>query len=199
MGKTSPPLTALEAADYLIARVDHEAGDNITNLKLQKLLYSAQGFHVAMCDGQPLFSESILAWKHGPVVRQVYSRYNCQWHPIDPKSAFRVEGYAPEDRELLDAVYTTYGQFSAEKLERMTHEEPPWMDTPANMVISLELLMDYFSPLVHAGRRGRAIESRPLWPTNSFRFQRRNELSNRMASHRSRLKNMARCGPIDVD
>ena len=62
MGKTSPPLTALEAADYLIARVDHEAGDNITNLKLQKLLYYAQGFHVAMCDGSArMISEDMSA------------------------------------------------------------------------------------------------------------------------------------------
>ncbi len=200
MGQVAPSLTALDAADYLIALVDHESGDSITHLKLQKLLYYAQGFHVAMRDGIPLFPESILAWKHGPVVRRVYSHFShCQHRSIDPKAEFYADAYAPEDRELLEVVYATYGQFGATKLEHMTHEESPWLETPTNKVITLELLADYFTPLVEAGKRSRAVDGHPLWPTNSFRFQRRKELSRRMAIHRPRLKNMARRGPIDAD
>ena len=154
MVRTTPSLTALAAADYLIDLVDYDSGDSITNLKLQKLLYYAQGFHVAMCNGAPLFSESVLAWKHGPVVNRVYKHYrDCSWHPIDPKSEFHADAYAPEDRELLETVYSTYGQFSATKLESMTHEESPWLETPTNKVISLELMRAYFSRLVQAGRR----------------------------------------------
>jgi uncharacterized phage-associated protein len=202
MGRDSTSLTAIDIADYFIAAVDYDSGDNITNLKLQKLLYYAQGFHVAMREGQPLFSESVLAWKHGPVVRQVYARYNCQWHPIDPKSSFHPGDYAPEDRELLDAIWSTYGQFSAEKLEAMTHEESPWIKTPINRIISLDLLADYFTPLVEAGRRGQAVDGRPPWPAKSFRFQRRKELAKRPPGHRFhrlRLKGMACRGSIDGD
>jgi uncharacterized phage-associated protein len=137
MGHAAPPLTALDAAEYLIAIVDRESGDSITHLKLQKLLYYAQGFHVGMRDGAPLFPELILAWNHGPVVRRVYSQYrHCQHRSIDPKSEVYADAYAPEDREVLDAVYSTYGQFGATKLENMTHEESPWLETPMNRVIS---------------------------------------------------------------
>ncbi|KJV52294.1 hypothetical protein OTSGILL_1633 [Orientia tsutsugamushi str. Gilliam] len=42
--------------------VDREAGDVITQLKLQKLVYFAQGVHLALFD-KPLFLKKIL--KHG--------------------------------------------------------------------------------------------------------------------------------------
>jgi uncharacterized phage-associated protein len=194
----SPSLTALDAAEYLISLVDHESGDSITHLKLQKLLYYAQGFHVAMRDGNPLFPESLLAWRLGPVVRRVYSEYSrCEHHSIDPKSEFRADAYAPEDREFLSAVYSTYGQFGATKLMNMTHEESPWIKTPSNRVITLDLLADYFTPLVQAGKRGRAVGGHPVWPTGSFRFQRRKELSRRMAIHRPMLKSIVRRGSVD--
>ena len=199
MGHTATTLTALDISDYLVASVDVESGDNITPLKLQKLLYYAQGFHVAMHDGAPLFSESILAWKHGPVVKRVYNHYSdLAYHPIDHKKV-DVHKYAPEDRELLDAVYSTYGQFGAWKLEAMTHEESPWVKTRPQAVISLDLMMDYFVPMVQAGQYGEAVGDRPVWPTHSFRFQRRKELACRKSAHRSRLKAMARHGSIDGD
>jgi uncharacterized phage-associated protein len=201
MGHTAAGLTALEVADYLIASVDGGSGDNITHLKLQKLLYYAQGFHVAMCDGKPLFSESVLAWTHGPVVRRVYSKYRgLEWHPISPKTV-DIHKYAPEDRELLDAVYLKYGQFGAWKLEEMTHEESPWAKTRQQAAISLDLLREYFTPMVEAGRKNRSVNGRPVWPMNSFRFQGRKELAllRKPSIHRSRLKAMSLHGSIDGD
>ncbi|MCI8513016.1 MAG: DUF4065 domain-containing protein [Lachnospiraceae bacterium] len=47
---------------------------DIANLKLQKLLYYAQGCFLAVA-GAPLFLEDILAWQHGPVVEPVYYQY----------------------------------------------------------------------------------------------------------------------------
>ena len=57
-------LSAHEIAKYFVSLVDEEAGDSISNLKLQKLLYYAQGFSLAFFD-RPLFSESIKAWASG--------------------------------------------------------------------------------------------------------------------------------------
>ena len=59
-------LTCFDAADYFLSKIDEDAGDVITNLKLQKLVYYAQGFSLALC-GRPLFAERIEAWQHGPV------------------------------------------------------------------------------------------------------------------------------------
>ena len=202
MEHTSTALHALGIAEYFVASVDTDSGDNITHLKLQKLLYYAQGFHVAMCDGKTLFPESLLAWAHGPVVRKVYNRYRGQaYHPIDPNVSFSRSHIPPEIREILDAVYATYGQFSATKLEKMTHEESPWQETEPSSVISLDLLRNYFVPLVEAGRRNKCVKGRPIWPMTSFKFQGRKELamSRQSSMHRSRLKAMSLHGSIDGD
>ena len=138
-------MSAQEVANYFLANVDEESGDNITNLKLQKLLYYAQGFHVGMNAGVPLFPERIIAWKHGPVVRPVWHRYKaCGFSAIAAPENYDADMYVPEVLELLDAVYLTYGQFTAKRLEQMTHEESPWQNTPPSSTIQLDLLHEYF-------------------------------------------------------
>jgi uncharacterized phage-associated protein len=187
----SDRLNAQDVADYFLANVDEDSGDNISNLKLQKLLYYAQGFHLAM-QGKSLFTDSILAWKHGPVVRPIWLKYKpCGFNAIARPKKYDPHDYAPEVREVLDAVYATYGQFTAKRLEQMTHEEPPWQKTRRNSTISVVLLQDYFSELVQAGTEGRAIEGRPQWPTRTFHFQRRKAISERMDVHREKLRAIA--------
>lgn len=66
--------------------------DFITNLKLQKLLYYSQAWHLAIYD-EPLFQDRIEAWVHGPVVPSVFREYRSfRWSPIWP---------TPDDDALL--------------------------------------------------------------------------------------------------
>ncbi|HUZ03805.1 MAG TPA: type II toxin-antitoxin system antitoxin SocA domain-containing protein, partial [Acidobacteriaceae bacterium] len=58
--------SASDIAKYFIASFQKK-NKAISNLKLQKLLYYAQAWHLALY-GSPLFSDSIEAWVHGPVV-----------------------------------------------------------------------------------------------------------------------------------
>ena len=58
-------IAALDAAKYLLTLDEREEGDVTSNLKLQKLLYYAQGLHLVLHDA-PLFGERIEAWQHGP-------------------------------------------------------------------------------------------------------------------------------------
>ena len=104
-----------------------EDGDSITNMKLQKLLYYFQGFHLAVFN-DILFEERIEAWEHGPVVPKVWKKLR-----VFGRDPIRMNPNAPEPCEfndrhlaLMDDVYRTYGQFAAWKLRRMTHAEPPW-------------------------------------------------------------------------
>ena len=53
---------------------DLDRGDLMTNLRLQKLLYFAQGWHLARF-GRPLFDASIEAWPYGPAVPEAYRAY----------------------------------------------------------------------------------------------------------------------------
>ena len=140
-------MTAHEVAKYFVSLVDEEAGDSISNLKLQKLLYYAQGFHLAVY-GEPLFNEQIKAWMHGPVVPQVYHDYrDFRAGPIAIEKV-DLDDYTPQVRELLDEVYNVYGQFTASKLETMTHNEPPWKNTAQSEAISHQGMAEFFQTLV---------------------------------------------------
>jgi uncharacterized phage-associated protein len=52
--------SAKNVAEYFLTTVDEEAGDSLSNLKVQKLCYYAQGYHLAMF-GSPLFPDAIEA------------------------------------------------------------------------------------------------------------------------------------------
>lgn len=141
-------LSCYDVAQYFLAKADEDAGDLMSNLKLQKLVYYAQGFALALLD-RPLFPEPIEAWVYGPVVPALYHEYKGFGSgPIPSPVSLDFEKYDQEARELLDEVYATYGQFAAWKLRNMTHDEPPWRDTPEGWVITHEALRDYFSTRV---------------------------------------------------
>jgi len=190
-----PPLIARYVADYFLATGDDEAGDDITNLKLQKLLYYAQGFHLAMQDGL-LFAEPIEAWDLGPVVPPVYHLHkSCGRHPLGRPAAFDPEELAPETIEILEAVRRVYGQFSPWKLCDMTHaKDSPWDLTPKNRTMHPDLIRAHFARMVEVGRGGASLPGEPAWPTESFRHQRRREIMGRVPS-RDRLRELARRAP----
>jgi uncharacterized phage-associated protein len=140
-------LSCHDVARYFLTLMSEENGDLISNLKLQKLVYYAQGSSLALFD-KPLFPESIDAWLHGPVVPDLYHEYK----PYDGKAIPRpqdvdFERYDEETRELLNEVYSVFGQFSAWKLANMTHEETPWQEVYESQpggTISLDSMKNYF-------------------------------------------------------
>lgn len=191
----SHPLDSLEVANYLVAYTDREAGETISNLKLLKLVYYAQGFCLAM-RGEPLFTETIEAWDNGPVVRAVYDEFkHLAYFSIPAPAGFDPDAYLPEDRELLDAILATYGQLSATRLREMTHEEPPWWEAyrtgNRNEPIAVEAMSQFFKDLVEAGKRGESLPNRPDWPATSFQHQGRRRISDRMERHREALRAIA--------
>lgn len=66
--------TALEIADWLVRYRAEDAGAPIDAMSLQKHLFYAQGFHLAIAH-EPLFADEMRAWRNGPVVPAVYHRY----------------------------------------------------------------------------------------------------------------------------
>ncbi|HBP4947611.1 TPA: SocA family protein [Pseudomonas aeruginosa] len=115
-----------DVAEYFLL-LEGEGGE-ISNLKLQKLVYYAQGFSLALL-GEPLFDEPIEAWMHGPVVRSLYQRFSKYGsNPIPPPGEFDDSVLTRDQRRLIEEVFDVYGQYSAWKLRQLTHEEDPWRD-----------------------------------------------------------------------
>lgn len=124
---------------------DENEGDGISNLKLQKLVYYAQGFHLALFD-KPLFDDQISAWTHGPVVESLYHQYKAHGSNSIPLPAdFDKEALSGDEFGLIAEVFEVFGQFSAWKLRNMTHEESPWINHEKDAsVIPQSEIAEYF-------------------------------------------------------
>ena len=129
--------TVNDVADYIIVRLD-EPSHGLNLLKLQKLVYYVQAWCLALT-GAPLFNGKFQAWIHGPVGRTLYDRFSAthmMYGPhecngvrrnFDPNALRRAVPVQPV--VILDA----YAQFSGPQLERMTHEEDPWLLARGNL------------------------------------------------------------------
>lgn len=136
--------TCFKVAEYFLSLQGDDAGDAISNMKLQKLLYYAQGFALAVMD-KSLFDEDFEAWEYGPVLRPVYDKYKRYGNSAIPRpKRFSFAPYTKEERDLLDEVYRAFGQYSAWALSEMTHQTPPWNQTPRNAVIPKSAMKEYF-------------------------------------------------------
>lgn len=138
---------SVDVAEYFLLLEGNEG--EITNMKLQKLVYYAQGFSLALT-GVPLFQEPIEAWMHGPVVPDLYNRFSgFGANPIQPSNSFNPSVLTRDQRALIEEVFEVYGQYSAWKLRQLTHEEDPWIDNYVEGRYSREIpqkeMLKYFS------------------------------------------------------
>ena len=133
----------------------------VTPMKVQKLVYFAHGWHLALTDkGDPLLSEQVEAWEFGPVVRSLYHALkHFANQPIKEKiSNFSAFGEteiseASDVSKLLKRIWGAYGKYSATRLSNATHVvDGPWHiayfdkggQHRKNTDISDKLITDYF-------------------------------------------------------
>lgn len=156
-GENSVP--ALTVAYYFLKRAK-DAGDPITNKKLQKLLYYAQVWSLVLLDKR-LFKERIEAWVHGPAIPGVYRRFRSfEFSPIMAALPADVEdAFSPEELGVLQDIWKVYGKYGADYLEALTHSEAPWQEARRGMEagerssapIDLKLAKEFY-----AGKRAAA-------------------------------------------
>jgi uncharacterized phage-associated protein len=146
----SKQVAALTIAEYIISEF-HESGYAITNLKLQKLLYYIQGWHLGLY-GTSVFEEELEAWVHGPVEYGVYQEYKefsggfpITRIPTKPQLEINLEKHIHE-------VLQEYAGENALNLEIRTHQEWPWIEArealqpnePSREEISKNTMKEFF-------------------------------------------------------
>jgi uncharacterized phage-associated protein len=143
--------------DTLIHLARERKLNDVTNLKLQKLLYYAQAWHLAFT-GFAIFPDEIEAWVHGPVVPKVFRRFKALgWKtidlPVNPTTESHLSGH-------LKSILTAYGALGATQLERLTHSEDPWRiaragipeDVSCNRVIAHKDMKTFYKARIRGGR-----------------------------------------------
>jgi len=122
-------VASLELANYILAQIG-----KMNHLKLQKLVYYAEAYHLAYFN-QSIISDDFQAWLHGPVSRKLWDLFKLRANIYDniptPKDGpllikkFR-ERITEDQLELIDDVIKEFGKLSAYRLECLTHSEKPW-------------------------------------------------------------------------
>lgn len=148
----SPDTTALKVAEYFLKKAADE-GKTLTNKKLQKLVYYAQVWSVAVFD-ERLFKEKIEAWIHGPAIPTLYNKFKkFQFGPIKVDLSKTDFSFSDKQKSLLDNVWRVYGKYDAEYLEALTHSELPWQearngvspDEPSKKEIDLSIAREFYA------------------------------------------------------
>ncbi|HYR74723.1 MAG TPA: type II toxin-antitoxin system antitoxin SocA domain-containing protein [Pyrinomonadaceae bacterium] len=113
-----------------LLKIAQDAGRTLTNMQLQKLVYIAHGYALAILH-KPLIKQSVEAWRYGPVVADLY-------HALRAYGAGKVTAsinILPEEKlsethlALLAEVVSAYGGFSGPQLSTMTHRQgTPWKE-----------------------------------------------------------------------
>jgi uncharacterized phage-associated protein len=163
--------TAAAANAFLRSLEDH--GLSADPMKLQKLLYFAHGYYLAVTDN-PWIDEAFEAWDYGPVVPSVY--YELKGFGGDEigkgfalselvadgrEYRFRTANSATEDdntgAQIVSFVVDKYGKKDGIYLSNLTHKVgTPWHEIkmqnngriPRNTDIPNDLIKAYFRKLI---------------------------------------------------
>ncbi len=160
-------ISIIDLSRFLIAYFN-SIGEEITPLKLQKLLYYIQAWNLVYLNDS-LFAEEAEAWVNGPVYRKVYDAYKesgSEPLKINTSVDKNIENYQSEllsklnlntdQKELLDAVIKKYGLMPTFQLVYLTHSESPWNIArerfapfePSSEKITYESMKSYYSKLI---------------------------------------------------
>ncbi|GAB4146970.1 MAG: hypothetical protein OHK0017_08110 [Patescibacteria group bacterium] len=122
----------------------------LTNLKIQKILYYAQGWYLKDNE-QPLFGDKIEAWRYGPVVPYVYQLYknseNKELPSLTIKEKDQLQKLPNSIPEYLDKIWASYNLTNTRDLVISTHLEDPWLDSYArpDKTITQDSILRFFA------------------------------------------------------
>lgn len=130
--------------------------EEVTPLMLQKQLYFIQGIYSALY-GRPIFGEDCRAWIHGPVYPEVYDLFrDFKYNPIDDARFALLEGtegaLTEDEKRVVELVVNTFGIYGGKVLEKITHNEEPWLEArkgfddsiPSSALLPKERIMQYY-------------------------------------------------------
>lgn len=122
----------------------------ISNMKLQKLIYIANGVCLAKND-EPLIIEQIEVWPYGPVIRSVYNTYKIFGNSnISPKFFGSFDLGEDLDNKAMLAFQDAWNigkDISAIKLSNWTHNpDSPWTKAKSENLFTIpdEYMQNYF-------------------------------------------------------
>lgn len=139
-----------DVAEYVLKSIG-----TISAMKLQKLVYYAQAWHLVWED-EPLFENRIEAWANGPVSPRLYAHHRGAFNVSPGAIGGDPSVLTTKERSTLDSVVNFYGPKSGLELSELTHAESPWLSargaTPLGQRSAAEItkaaMAEYYGSLV---------------------------------------------------
>lgn len=115
--------TAEQIANFFIYLSKDDPDSDMTNMRLNKLLYIAQMYYMHSHNGEPLFSDNMEAWEHGPVVYDTYKKYqsykNNKIEYLDPD--YDEDEIDDDTSDFLIELYISTNKYSTSYLREISH------------------------------------------------------------------------------
>lgn len=135
----------------------------VTQMKLQKMVYFAHGYHLAKY-GTPLVNEQFEAWKYGPVIPSIYETYRFYGSASITDSTLVPDvthleiglGDLPADvQDAIDYTWEATKDISAMALSDWTHKAgSPWAEAfrpdTNSIPIKNDRIEEYFTGVLDA-------------------------------------------------
>lgn len=149
-----------QLSDYIIMKCNKD-GKEITNKKLQKMMFYCQAYHIAKYR-KNLIDNEFEAWVHGAVLPELYNEYSD--HGYNAINKFNNQEYN-KIREVfgeylcrfLDKIIDKFSSFTGNQLEKLNHSESPWQEARkgyapeqiCNEIITKDSIYYYYSNLLY--------------------------------------------------
>ena len=107
---------------------------DITNKKIQKLVYYAYAWHLVFNNESTeylsirLFSNEFQAWVHGIVTPSLYFKYKNYGSGVLPVDNIHLSPFSEDELYILKQVKDVYGKYNGDELEYINHQESPWLN-----------------------------------------------------------------------
>lgn len=143
--------SALDVAQYVL-----EKRGTMTAMKLQKLVYYSHVWTIVW-DEETLFGESVKAWANGAVIGELFYAHKGLFKVSPGQLGGDSSKLSDKQKENIDKVLEFYGDFTAQQLSDINHQEAPWIDARGDIspserssaVIETEAIHEYYSGLPH--------------------------------------------------
>ncbi|NWN45887.1 Panacea domain-containing protein [Candidatus Phytoplasma pruni] len=149
----------IQSTFYLLKTAQEQNILDITNLKLQKLVYYSHIHHLVKTkQKEAIINSSIEAWPYGPVIPKLYFLFiGYQTQPIRidfSQINFQID-VKPSLQTSIKYILKKYGSWSSVQLTDKSHTEDPW---------------------INAWRLNQRFEERIIPQNNIYEYYRQNKL-----------------------
>ncbi|MCX8519521.1 MAG: DUF4065 domain-containing protein [Methylophilaceae bacterium] len=133
-----------------------EQQKTLTNMQVQKLVFLAQGYCLALFD-KPIHYHNTHAWQFGPVIPRLYKALQQYGNgnverQLDVKEEDDVISKDSREMKVVRAVFKAFGHYTAGQLSNLTHQpNTPWERTWKKerfSIIDNELMASFYKDLI---------------------------------------------------